>query len=202
MCFSQLHTWSGSSNQTVVFYDFSLCLTCILKKKFSWFSEDFDVWSDKSGGLCSHVAREQLILCAHSACRQSAGQNSSSTTAHTDRLWCGSADLASALSETDDCSNHGIKISRSFLLHRNNQFWFKQHKHSSVEVLLKCCYSWSMGCIQKMFSSWCHQICDFNSTNGIFFPPQHLQIWWTQCLSLCPPQCWGLPDLFLHRDAL
>lgn len=39
-----------------------------------------------SGGLCSHVARERLILCAHSACRQSAGHNSSerySTTTHT-----------------------------------------------------------------------------------------------------------------------
>lgn len=32
----------------------------------------------KVEGLCSHVARERLILRAHSACRQSAGHNSSS----------------------------------------------------------------------------------------------------------------------------
>lgn len=34
------------------------------------------------------------------------------------------------------------------------------------------------------------------------FPPQHLQVWRAQRLSLRALQCGRLPDLFLHRDAL
>lgn len=40
-------------------------------------SEESSVRVGRTGGLRSHVAREQLILCAHSACRQAAGHNGS-----------------------------------------------------------------------------------------------------------------------------
>lgn len=72
-------------------------LCCLL---FPPSSKEFSVRSERSGGLCSHVAREQLILCAHSACRQSAGHNGSpagyNTTTHAGALLSGSAALALA----------------------------------------------------------------------------------------------------------
>lgn len=63
-------------------------------------SKEFSVRSERSWGLCSHVARERLFLCAHSACRQSAGHNGSpagyNTTTHAGTLLSGSAALALA----------------------------------------------------------------------------------------------------------
>lgn len=63
-------------------------------------SKEFSVRSDRSWGLCSHVARERVILCAHSACRQSAGHNGSpagyNTTTHAGTLLSGSAALGLA----------------------------------------------------------------------------------------------------------
>lgn len=49
-------------------------------------SKEFSVGSD---GLCLHVAKERLILWAHSACRQSAGHNSSSLSCNANQstLW-------------------------------------------------------------------------------------------------------------------
>lgn len=49
-------------------------LPCLLHRpQRNWVS---DV-GEMEGGLGSHVAREQVILCAHSACRQAAGHNGS-----------------------------------------------------------------------------------------------------------------------------
>lgn len=63
------------------------CSCLALRLLFPQSSEEFSVTSERSVGLCSHVARERLILCAHSACRQTAGHNSSfasnSATTHT-----------------------------------------------------------------------------------------------------------------------
>lgn len=63
-------------------------------------SKEFSVRSERSWGLCSHVARERLFLYAHSACRQSAGHNGSpagyNTTTHAGTLLSGSAALALA----------------------------------------------------------------------------------------------------------
>lgn len=97
---SQLQTVSECSINTTERLPWTVSMMFFSVPPFPRSSKEFTVRSGRSGGLCSHVARERLILCAHSACRQTAGHNSSTasnnTTTHTVPSLSGSAALALA----------------------------------------------------------------------------------------------------------